>query len=75
VILNTPTNYPEPGNVVVWGPYLPLGIGPDGHCAIAILADARWMLTFDQNYPLGHPCAVMVHGYGGVKGWMARKPP
>jgi hypothetical protein len=68
VIKNTPANFPEPGNVVIWGPSWG---GGHGHCAIAIAANSRRMAAFEQNDPVGQGCLVATHDYAGVLGWLA----
>jgi CHAP domain len=73
IVGNRPDNAPSAGDVVVWGAYAPLGIGDNGHCAIVIDADVRWMIVAHQNYPKGAPVGLALMGYGGVKGWMARR--
>ncbi|MBV9720278.1 MAG: CHAP domain-containing protein [Candidatus Eremiobacteraeota bacterium] len=66
---NTPTNAPDLGDIVVWGPDAALGIGNYGHVAIAFLADEYELITFDQNWPSGSPCDLVLHSYNGVLGW------
>jgi CHAP domain len=70
---NSPINYPFAGNIVVWHPRDSVGIGPAGHTAIAVYADATWLLTFDQNWPTGSPCNLVLHTYTGVTGWLVRQ--
>jgi hypothetical protein len=66
---NGPANHPPLGSIVVWRPYAPHGIGIFGHIAIALTADAMDLVTFDQNWAEGSPCAFVLHDYGGVAGW------
>jgi hypothetical protein len=74
VTLNAPTNYPPPGAIVVWHQNQALGIPPEGHTSIALLADERQLLTLDQNWPDGSPVATVLHrNYAGVVGWMERR--
>jgi hypothetical protein len=68
---NTPINFPAQGDIVVWGQDYASGVGPNGHISVALLADALHLLTFDQNWPAGSPCAFVVHTYSGVLGWLA----
>jgi hypothetical protein len=68
-VANSPSNFPPPGSIVVWGEYPPHGIGPYGHVAVSVLADGMNVLSFDQNYPSGTPCHLQYHDYGGVLGW------
>lgn len=66
---NGPSNFPAPGAIVVWGADARIGTGAAGHIAIAIDADADLLLSFDQNWPAGHTCAIVEHDYTGVLGW------
>lgn len=66
---NSPDNSPSIGDLVVWGPYAPLGVGPYGHIALCLLADSSHIVSFDQDWPFGAPCSLQLHGYGGVLGW------
>lgn len=70
---NGPTNAPSPGAIVVWRPYPPHGIGPFGHVAVALLADANHLLTFDANWAAS-TALVVSHDYGGVAGWISPEP-
>lgn len=74
-IPNGPSNYPPAGAVVVWGPYGPSGIGPYGHTALALAADAHSLLVLSQNWPVGAPVALTLMGYGGCLGWLIPKLP
>ena len=68
---NTPTNVTPAGAVVVWhGNVQGQAIGPDGHTAIALLADVDWLITLDQNWAGKEYAAVVVHPYAGVAGWL-----
>jgi hypothetical protein len=73
-VMNGPANFPVAGDVVIWREYAPQMIGAAGHCAVALAADASWLLTLDQNWPDGSPVAVVLHDYGGVVGWLRGKP-
>lgn len=68
-VANQPENYPMRGDLVVWGPNLSQGIGEYGHIAIALVADQRTLVTYDQNFPEGSPPHMWVHSYAGVLGW------
>jgi len=68
---NGPTNAPAPGAIVCWkGDVTVHGIGPYGHTAICVSADAGWLVTFDQDWPPGSPPGLVVHDYQGVAGWL-----
>lgn len=68
-LVNTPTNFPDCGDIVVWGENALAGTGAYGHVAIAVLADTYELVTFDQNWPIGNPCDFVLHSYNGVMGW------
>lgn len=69
---NSATNFPAPGDIVVWRPYPPLDIGVFGHIAVCLLADALRLITIDQDWPIGAPVKLTVHSYQGVAGWHRR---
>ena len=64
-ILNTPSNYPEPGDVVVWD-----GVwgGGYGHCAVVLAANTVAIVVFEQHDP--GPPTVATHDYSHVLGWL-----
>jgi hypothetical protein len=73
VIFNTPSNFPSPGDIVVWG------AGWEGsrvgHCAIATDANAGALTVFEQNDRLDGgdgACRVFTlpTQYSGVLGWL-----
>jgi len=69
---NEPGNasqYPQPGDVVVWGPDAKIGTGPLGHIDIFLSGDGFQFHGFDQNWPIGAPAHVQWHNYEGVIGW------
>jgi len=72
-VRNTPSNYPAPGDIVVWGPTASLGIGADGHTAIALAADKDALLVLQQNYPTGSMVHLGGFAYAGVIGWLHRR--
>ncbi len=68
-ILNTPTNAPKEGDLIIWG-------GDQyGHIAICIEATASRFKSFDENYPTGSPCRMVEHTYPNVMGWLRCKEP
>lgn len=71
---NLPANFPAPGDVVTWRQTPALGIGPDGHCAVVLLADVNYLVTLDQDWPPGARVEVVVHSYVGVFGWLRVRP-
>ena len=70
VTANGPTNYPEPGAVLVWGPSWG---GGDGHTAVVVSANRNFVAVFEQNDPVGFAPTVATHTYDGVAGWLAPK--
>lgn len=77
IIRNAPDNYPEPGDLVVWG----MGVGVAGHVAIAVSANTNSFQSFDQNWDTanyhdgqGNPiCRLVNHNYNYVIGWLRPK--
>lgn len=67
--INTPLNAPLPGSLAVWAPTPSLGIGPNGHIALVLIADNMTLLTLDQNWPVGSAVEMRLHPYAGVVGW------
>lgn len=65
-ILNTPTNMPKEGDIVVWKP-------SPGHIAVFIEGNVDTFKSFDQNFPLGSPCHIQNHTYVNVIGWLRVK--
>lgn len=63
------SQFPEPGDVVVWGPDAKIGTGPLGHIDIFLSGDGFQFHGFDQNWPVGSPAHVQWHNYEGVIGW------
>lgn len=65
-ILNSPTNVPKEGDLVIWD-------GVYGHIAIFIEGDANKFISFDENFPTGSPCHIQEHDYKNVIGWLHPK--
>jgi len=69
-IPNTPTGFPQLGDVVIWG----TNYGKYGHIAVCTdIADTTTFTSFDQNDPLNTPCHYQPHKYTGVLGWLRPK--
>lgn len=68
-VANGPVNYPNAGDIVVWGPSAAEAIGDAGHIAVALSATRNVLLTFDQNWPPGAAVSIVLHDYRGVRGW------
>ena len=56
-ILNTLTNIPQEGDLIIWGGNI------YGHIAVFIEGNANRFTSFDENYPTGSPCHVQEHNY------------
>ena len=67
-ILNTPTNIPREGDLIIWKP-------SPGHIAIFIEGNVDTFKSFDQNFPIGSPCHVQNHTYVNIIGWLRCKQP
>lgn len=65
--VNTPTNCPLPGDIVVWGPSWGAGYG---HTGIAVTATVMDMVVFQQNDPDGSTPHLKTYSYSGVSGWL-----
>jgi DNA-binding transcriptional MerR regulator len=66
-ILNSPTNIPKEGDLIIWGG------NQYGHIAIFIEGNVDSFRSFDQNYPTGSNCHIQNHTYANVKGWLRKK--
>jgi hypothetical protein len=67
VIRNKPTNFPAPGDIVVWGPTWGEGFG---HTGIAVTGGVMQFDAFEQNDPEDSPPHLKKYGYDGVLGWL-----
>lgn len=67
-IVNTPDNFPQGGDIVIWsGDYN----GGPGHCGIATgNGDEKTFDCFEQNDPTGVDCRVTTYNYQHVLGWL-----
>lgn len=70
VVENQPINYPEPGDIVVWGPSWGGGFG---HTGIAVTAAVMEFTAFQQNDPDRSTPHLKLYGYDGVIGWLRPK--
>lgn len=67
---NTPTGFPVPGDIVIWG----ASYGPWGHIAICTEADVNTFTCFSQNDPTGVLSGYKKYfNYNGVLGWLHPK--
>jgi hypothetical protein len=67
-VANEPTNFPVPGDIVVWTGW-PADVRY-GHIAEALWGCSEFRLrTLDVNWPDGSGYRVNIHSYEGVKGW------
>lgn len=65
-IANTSDGVPDVGDFVFWD----TSIGSGGHCDVFVSGDQNTINGFDQNFPIGSPCHMQTHSYGGVMGWL-----
>jgi hypothetical protein len=71
VIMNSSTNVPQRGDIVVWGKSFN---GTFGHTAIATgSGDAKSFEVFEQNNPIGSNSRLHRHTYSHVLGWLRPK--
>jgi hypothetical protein len=63
------SNFPLPGDIIVWGKDAVVGTGVFGHIGICVTATGVAFRSFDQNWPPGSPCHSQPHSYHGVIGW------
>lgn len=74
IIYNDPNDlsqYPQPGDIMVWGDTWGGGLG---HTGIVVDATGKAFHSFEQNNPVGAPCSINYHAnYAGVLGWMRMK--
>lgn len=69
-ISNTPTGYPQKGDIVIWGSVY----GIYGHVAICTEATVNTFKCFSQNDPAGSlPAIKWYKNYTGVLGWLRAK--
>lgn len=69
-IPNGKTNFPQSGDIVIWG-YYPLVTGWSGHVAVNITGAPMNLISFDQNYNI-RACHRQLHNYKGVLGWLRK---
>jgi hypothetical protein len=68
IVHNLPTNYPQPGDIVVWGANWG---GGAGHTGICVFAGVMRLTVYEQNDPDGSPPHLKVYPYGGILGWLS----
>ena len=65
-VVNSPTNNPAQGDIVIWNRNAGNGAG---HIAVCFAADSSHFTSLDQNW--GVPQAIfIVHDYTNVMGWL-----
>lgn len=69
-IVNTPTNTPQLGDIIIWNRNVGGGFG---HIAICENATLENFMSFDQNWPEGSNCHFQPHVYDNVLGWLHPK--
>ena len=65
-VANTPTNFPPPGAVIVWGSTWGEGYG---HTAVVVAANANLFTCIEQNDGDNGLAHEGTHNYGGIIGW------
>lgn len=71
-IPNSPTGYPLPGDVMIWG----TNYGPWGHVAIVTKANVDNFTCLSQNDPVGRETYLKDYpNYSGVLGWLRPNKP
>lgn len=69
-IPNSPTGYPLPGDVMIWG----TNYGPWGHVAVVTKANVDNFTCLSQNDPAGRETHLKDYpNYSGVLGWLHPK--
>lgn len=72
-VLNTPTNIPEKGDIVVWAGSFN---GGAGHVGISTgHGDELSFEVLEQNDPLSSNCHTKTYNYNHVAGWLHPKTP
>lgn len=69
--LNEDTNFPAPGDIIIWHQDPRVGTNQYGHVAVVVTADVNSVTVIEQNSPHGH--AVRIHqvpNYAGCTGWL-----
>ena len=66
-IANKPTNFPSPGDIVIWGTTWGGGFG---HTGVAVTGGVMQMDVFQQNDPDGSSPHLKKYTYDGVIGWL-----
>lgn len=69
-ILNTPTEIPQKGDIVIWNSKAGGGFG---HVAVFIEGDTNRFKSFDQNWRALNVCEITEHNYTNVQGWLHPK--
>lgn len=70
-VANSATNYPSPGDIIVWNKTWG---GGAGHTGIVTSANVNSFQAFEQNNPTGSGAHLVNHpNYSGVLGWLKFK--
>lgn len=67
VISNSPTNAPQPGDIIVFN------YKPFGHTGVVVTADIMSVTVFESNNPVGSTPRIVKHTYKDVVGWIRMK--
>lgn len=70
-VSNGAFNVPRAGSILVWsaGKTRRVTVGAAGHTAICVVADARSLLSVDQNWIGVRALTLTLHNYDLVLGW------
>ena len=66
---NTLFNYPQKGDIAIWGS----NVGVNGHISIVTEANILNLKSFDANWPVGALPHIQDHNYTGMLGWLRFK--
>lgn len=71
---NSETNFPVPGDIIVWHQDPRVGTNAFGHIAVVVAADVNSVIVFEQNDTIGggdgSPRQHTFVNYAGVTGWL-----
>jgi len=70
IIINTPQNVPEAGDIIVWNSNLGNG---NGHTGIFCSGNVNNFNCFEQNDPIGSTPHAKTYDYKNVIGWLHPK--
>lgn len=68
-VVNSPTNMPKPGDIMIWNTKVG---GGAGHIAVVIDANVNSFRSLDQNWG-SRTIKIITHNYTNVYGWLTPK--